>query len=271
MQTLKHNTQPHRIRLCQLLMLLACLLSMAAQAQVARSSASAAHENFDLRDPELQGKEAAAVVARFREASTPAVQALRTQTVSAMLSAQAALAQKLPSVQLEKNRAGNAVEVVGTRVAGEWLKPASGAAHETTARAFLTEQAALFGLTAEQVAGLIKFSDYTNPAGNMSWVEFRQELNGIPVFQGEVRLAFNAGGALARTTGNLAAGMDATTLVSNPALTAAQAVVSAGNNTAGSKLWQQGRSRATSALSWFISPLNRASRGSPIPCSFGSG
>jgi hypothetical protein len=133
-------------------------------------------------------------------------------------------------VQLEKNRAGNAVEVVGTRVAGEWLKPASGAAHETTARAFLTEQAALFGLTAEQVAGLIKFSDYTNPAGNMSWVEFRQELNGIPVFQGEVRLAFNAGGALARTTGNLAAGMDATTLVSNPALTAAQAVVSAGKS-----------------------------------------
>jgi hypothetical protein len=210
-------------------MLLACLLSTVVQAQVARSPGSA-HENFDLRDPELQGKEAAAVVARFRAEAPTTVQALRTQTASAMVSGQAALAEKLPSLQVEKNRGGNAVEVVGTRVAGEWLKPASAATHEATARAFLTEQAPLYGLTAEQVAGLIKFSDYTNPAGNMSWVEFRQELNGIPVFQGEVRLAFSAGGALARTTGNLAAGMDATTLVSNPVLTPAQAVVSGGKS-----------------------------------------
>jgi hypothetical protein len=227
MQSLKHNPQPHLLRACSWLMLLAWLLSTAAQAQVARSPGST-HENFDLRDPELQGKEGPAVLARFRsEASTATVQGMRTQTASSMLSAQAALAAKLPSLQVEKNRAGNAVEVVGTRVAGEWLKPASAPTHEATARAFLTEQAALYGLTAEQVGGLIKFSDYTNPAGNMSWVEFRQELNGIPVFQGEVRLAFSAEGALARTTGNLAAGMVATTLVTNPVLIAAQAVVSA--------------------------------------------
>lgn len=211
-------------------MLLAWLLSTAAQGQVARSPGSA-HENFDLRDPELQGKQAAAVLSRFRaEASTASIQALSTQTASAIVRAQTALAEKLAGLQVEKNRAGNAVEVVGTRAAGEWLKPASAASHEATARAFLTEQAALYGLTSAQVAGLIKFSDYTNPAGNMSWVEFRQELNGIPAFQGEIRLAFSAEGALARTTGNLAAGMDATTLVSNSVLTAAQAVVAGGKS-----------------------------------------
>jgi hypothetical protein len=112
-------------------MLLACLLSTPAEAQVARSPGSA-HENFDLRDPELQGKEAVAVVARFRAQAPPTVQAQPTQTASAMLSAQAGLAAKLPSLQLEKNRAGNAVEVVGTRVAGEWLKAASATTHRAS-------------------------------------------------------------------------------------------------------------------------------------------
>src|SRR5215472_6333297 len=117
MQIPQHNSQPPRFRACPWLMLLACLLSMAA--------------------PALLG--------RFRAEAPNAVQTARAQTASAMLSAQAALAAKLPSVQFEKNRAGNAVEVVGTRVAGQWLRPANAATHEATARAFLGEQSALFG------------------------------------------------------------------------------------------------------------------------------
>src|SRR5262245_56024902 len=139
MPSLNHNPQPHCNRVSLCLILLACLLASAAQAQVARSTGSA-YNNFDLRDPELQGKEGPEVLARFRADAPAAAQTLRTQTANAMQGAQAALAQKLPSLQFEKNRAGNAMEVVGTRVAGEWLKPASAATHEATARAFLTEQ-----------------------------------------------------------------------------------------------------------------------------------
>ena len=33
-------------------------------------------------------------------------------------------------------------------------------------------------------------ADYANPAGNMAWVEFEQQINGLPVFQGLVRGGF---------------------------------------------------------------------------------
>jgi hypothetical protein len=227
MSFLKLNISSLRLRAYPSLILAACMISSIARAQIA-SPPGSAYDNFDLRDPELQGKDTTAVIDGFRAEGAAAIApGARTQSLSSLVSAQAALAAKIPSLHIEKNRAGNAVEAVGTSAAGEWLKPASTATHEATARAFLTEQAALFDLTAEQVAALIKFADYTNPAGNMSWVEFRQELNGTPVFQGEVRLAFSSDGALARTTGNLAAGMDATALTTQPVLTAAEAVVSA--------------------------------------------
>ena len=44
----------------------------------------------------------------------------------------------------------------------------------------------------------------------VTWVrpEYRQEANGIPIFQGEIRFGFTTKGALARLTGNLAPGLD---------------------------------------------------------------
>ncbi len=217
-------------RLFSALLLLACFWMPSLHAQIARAPGSS-YENFDVRDPELQGKEGGATRERYhaQAARGPAKEA-QNRALNAMRTARTALQDKIPQLHFEQNRGGNAPEVVGTRTAGDWLKPASSAPREETARNFLVEQAALYGLTAQQAAGLIKFTDYANPAGNMSWVEFRQELNGIPVFQGEVRLAFSAEGALARTTSNLAPGLDAALLVAKPVLTAAEAVVYAGRS-----------------------------------------
>src|SRR5262249_28493720 len=73
-----------------------------------------------------------------------------------------------------------------------------------------------------------------NPAGNMSWLQLRQEIDGIPVFQGELTAAFTADGALVQTTSNLAPVIDSPSGgVSTQAATAAQsataAVVSSAN------------------------------------------
>ena len=57
---------------------------------------------------------------------------------------------------------------------------------------FLKENKTLVGATDEQLDGLKLFAEYKDPEGNLSFVEFDQEINGIPVFRGEVKAAFTA-------------------------------------------------------------------------------
>jgi Fungalysin metallopeptidase (M36)/Bacterial TSP3 repeat len=214
-----------------LLLALAGLVTSIALAQIARPPLSA-YENFDVRRSAAKGDATgAATIAKYR-ALAPAARGTSgvdsaSRIVSSMSEAKAALAREMPHLRYEKNPLTNATEIVGTITPGTFLRAADGASHEEMARSFLIEQAALYGITAGQVAGLVKFSDYANPAGNMSWVEFRQEFNGIPVFQGQVRLGFGAEGHLMGTTGNLASGLDPATLGTKPALALADAVVSA--------------------------------------------
>ncbi len=91
-------------------------------------------------------------------------------------------------------------------------------------RSFLSNHAAAFGLNEEQVNNFPLVANYENPSGTMAWVEFEQRINDIPVFRGYVRGGFTAKGELARTTGQLAAGLDAVSLSTRPAVNAADAV-----------------------------------------------
>jgi hypothetical protein len=99
-----------------------------------------------------------------------------------------------------------------------------------TMRAFMSTYAGVYGLSADQVAGLELVADYTNPAGNMAWVEFEQKINGLPVFRGLIRGGFTAQGELARTTGSLAPGLDPMSLPVSPVLMAEEAVVRAADS-----------------------------------------
>ncbi|MGI9089451.1 MAG: hypothetical protein ACR2HH_17200 [Chthoniobacterales bacterium] len=67
-----------------------------------------------------------------------------------------------------------------------FLTPASSEPPETITCRFVEAHADVYGLNDAQAKQLIKFADYNNPAGNLSFVEFRQEFNGIAVFQGEI-------------------------------------------------------------------------------------
>lgn len=146
-----------------------------------------------------------------------------------MSAAQESLAARVPNVQVEYNATLHIPEIVGVNgggalAASEQSVVATGDGKEATLRSFLTENAALYGLTHAQVAGLTKVSDYTNPAGNLSFVEFQQEVNGISVFQGYVRGILATDGRLVRTTGLLAAGVNDSALTTTPAQSPAQAV-----------------------------------------------
>ncbi len=199
------------------------LLANPAPAQLARETKDA-YPNYDIRDSETPGdaQNKAAILARNSGATRPQTIA-RTQSL--MKDAQAALAARVPTLQLEMNPRGTAPEAIGTTTAREFLTPASGRARAEIGREFLAQQSALFGLTSDQTQALVLAADYANPAGNMGWLEYRQEANGLPIFQGEIRFGFAANGALAHVTSNLAPGLDYSRLTSAAALTPAQAAV----------------------------------------------
>ena len=180
------------------------------------------YPNYDVRDPDLSGNGNDARTASPSRPPRPNLQNKFAPALAAINEAGAALKARVPGLHLEMNRQGSAPEIIGTDSATQFLTAESSAPAAQIARQFVTGEAALFGLTSEQASALVQVSDYTNPAGNMSWVEFRQEANGIPIFQAELRAGFTARGALARTTSNLAPGLDYASLATKPGLTPAE-------------------------------------------------
>ncbi len=73
---------------------------------------------------------------------------------------------------------------------------------------FLNENRELVGAGAEQISQLKVAADYTNPDGNLSYVELNQEINGVPVFRGEVKAGFTKSGEMFRVVNNFAPGLD---------------------------------------------------------------
>ncbi|MFN0277103.1 MAG: M36 family metallopeptidase [Pyrinomonadaceae bacterium] len=73
---------------------------------------------------------------------------------------------------------------------------------------FLKQNNSLVGASRGQIDGLHVFADYTNPDGNLSFVELEQFIHGVPVFRGGVRAGFTRLGELIRVINNLAPGLD---------------------------------------------------------------
>ena len=120
------------------------------------------------------------------------------------------LASRVPSLKVEYNSDLHIPEVIATdvRQGKAFLSAASSEKHSDVLRDFLRQNATLTGVASAQVDQLKVFSDYTNPNGNLSFVEIDQEINGIPVFRGEVKAAFTKRGEMARIINNLAPGLD---------------------------------------------------------------
>src|SRR5262249_14580280 len=165
--------------------------------------------NYDIREDETAVAEYSKI--QTLRNSQPDLIALRTRLSQSMRSARENLAREIPELYVRPGR-GDSVEIVGVQPgSNRFLTPASARDHEVIARNFVRRNAALYGLTTAQATGLEKIVAYTNPAGNLSWVELRQEVNGIPVFQGELRAAFTNKGELVQTVSNLAPIFEANT------------------------------------------------------------
>ncbi|HJR08621.1 MAG TPA: M36 family metallopeptidase [Pyrinomonadaceae bacterium] len=194
-------------------------------------------ENYDIRRSRASAPEDVDNIAIKQKGSQLAVsaqkQVVATQSQreaaasvrQAMSTAEAQLASRVPNLKVEYNEALSVPEIVQVEGAGALSASAAAASSkESTLRGFVTQNAGLYGLTRSQASQLKKVSDYTNPSGNLSFVELEQEINGIPVFQGYVRGILTPDGRLMRTTGLLAAGLHAERLDSTPGLGAAEAV-----------------------------------------------
>lgn len=76
-------------------------------------------------------------------------------------------------------------------------------------RRFVNENADFFGIGSDQTAALDVTSDYVNPDGNLAFASLAQRVNGIPVFQSEIKAAFSKRGEMFRVINNLAPDIDA--------------------------------------------------------------
>lgn len=128
-----------------------------------------------------------------------------------------ALRAKVPTLKIEYSPEIRTPEVIAPDVsmgraflAGPTAQKKSGAL-----KAFLTENKRLIGATDEQIDRLKLFADYKNPDGNLGFVEYNQEVNGIPVFRGAIKAAYTKDGELIRVINNFAPGLEYTSLATD--------------------------------------------------------
>ena len=132
----------------------------------------------------------------------------RGTTSPSMIQAKDRLQREIPGSQVSFSEETGAPEIVSAGARQKKLTGKSSQSKEAVVRGFLTRNRDLYGLSTRQIGELRKIADYTNPAGNISWIELRQEIRGLPVFQGELRAALNANGELFRTVGRLVPDLD---------------------------------------------------------------
>jgi len=117
---------------------------------------------------------------------------------------------EIPGLKIEYNAELQNPEVIATDASNsafEFLSGASSRSRSDILRGFIKENSELVGMSNQHTDALIKLSDYTNPDGNLSFASFKQRINGIPVFQGEIKAGFTRDGRIIRVINDLAPGL----------------------------------------------------------------
>lgn len=157
---------------------------------------------------------------RLDKAAKPVIESLR-QTAgrssidvvglrSQIAQGESALRLKVPTLSITANEDLQIPEVIGTDVkqGKAFLSRPTSQKRSDVLKSFLRENAELIGSRSAEIDSLKVAADYTNPDGNLSYVELNQEINGIPVFRGEVKAGFTKAGEIIRVINNLAPGID---------------------------------------------------------------
>ncbi len=161
--------------------------------------------NYDIRTD----KGAFEKIARFRNSQNRSASEVADQR-DGLFRGEIALRTKVPTLKMEYSPEIRTPEVIAP-------DPAMGQAFLSRAIAekksqglltFLRQNKGLIGATDLQIDGLKLSADYKNPDGNLGFVEYDQEINGIPVFRGTIKAAYTKNGELMRVINNFAPGLD---------------------------------------------------------------
>ncbi|MDH3530557.1 MAG: extracellular metalloproteinase, partial [Acidobacteriota bacterium] len=164
-------------------------------------------ENYDFRNDKTNA--AMQKRASFRTGaglSASSVADLRDDFVQG----EAALRGSVPNLEIEYNSDLRIPEVIAPDVrkgAYNLTGPASGKRVDIL-RSFAKQNSSLLGVEPGQIDRLKVLTDYTNPNGVLSFTHLKQEIEGIPVFRGEIKAGFTKNGGIVRIINNLAPGLD---------------------------------------------------------------
>lgn len=170
---------------------------------VETSDQSRSSENYDIREDtsEIARTTRAALVARTgADELTAGVVGKRSEKAMSGLRAND------PGVRFEVHPFFGTPEITGT--VSEFLTARSNRSRPDIVRQFINSNPDMFGLTAESIGNLKLTADYTNPSGNLSFVHFEQQINGVPVFAGEIRAALTPMGELVRVVNGVVPAID---------------------------------------------------------------
>jgi hypothetical protein len=170
--------------------------------------------NYDIRED--KGADIGDLLVGYRQAAGRDAVAV-ANVRDAFVSGENELRSRIPTLKVDYNTDLRIPEVIGPDATRERAfltgatRPA-GRKHADVLINFLKQNNSLVGATDAQVDALNVFADYTNPDGNLSWVELEQYIHGIPVFRGGAKAGFTRQGELIRVINNLAPGLDYNTV-----------------------------------------------------------
>ncbi|MEP7038780.1 MAG: M36 family metallopeptidase, partial [Acidobacteriota bacterium] len=162
-------------------------------------------ENYDIRTDKSQTE----TLIAFRQESNKNVVEIadfREQFVTA----ESALRQKVPTLKIEYNEDLRIPEIIAldAKKGSAFLSSPSKTKHSDILLDFIRQNNDLLGVSEKQTYKLKLAADYTNPDGNLSFTQFNQTVNDIPVFRGEVKAGFTKQGEMIRVINNLAPDLD---------------------------------------------------------------
>jgi subtilisin-like proprotein convertase family protein len=178
--------------------------------------------NFDVRDD--HEKSSQVVKEKHLDRHGEKQKEKKDKVQQSMKKAEKRLEREIPGLDVKHSERTGGPETVGVAHGRGKLTQGNSDSRENTLRKFLRDNAELFGLERNEVNLLVKDADYSNPAGNMSWVRLQKKIKGKHVFRGELQAAFNANGELVALTGELPAAIDDADAKDAPLVSAAEAI-----------------------------------------------
>ena len=161
--------------------------------------------NYDIRTD--KGATAKQAIEQFiAQTGDSLIETEREKTIRA----EAKLRSEIPNLKIEYNEDLRIPEVISPDFmrGTNFLTAPKSEKRADILREFIRRNSELVGLNTTQINQLEKTADYTNPDGNLSFVQFEQKINRVPVFRGEIKAGFTKKNELIRVINNLAPSLD---------------------------------------------------------------